>query len=139
MEQASPEEEIMEEIGLRTLTKLGCKSAPPLINYKRETQNDHGHVPGGFIVYLVTAELPGIRLRLDDYWAFSKEKRQEIREAFEDTYKYVLPILRYGSDLFNSTIAHHTVISRDCVGRGITPVAGGLGSSLLSDEIQKKM
>jgi hypothetical protein len=38
LEQASPEEEMNEEIGLRTLTNLGCKSAPQLINYKREIQ-----------------------------------------------------------------------------------------------------
>lgn len=90
-----------EEMGLRTLTKLGCKSAPQLINYKREIQNDHGRVPGGFIVYLVTAELPGIRLSSEEYWKFSKEKRQEIREAFETAYKYATDLI------CDSTITHH--------------------------------
>lgn len=79
-----------EEMGLLTLTKLGCESAPRLINYKRNTQNDYGHVPGGFVVYLVTEKLPGIRLSQEEYWGFLKEKRQEIREAFKTAFEYVL-------------------------------------------------
>lgn len=45
-EQASSEAEINEERALRTLTKLGCESAPQLINCKREYQNDRELVLG---------------------------------------------------------------------------------------------
>lgn len=74
---------------MRTLTKLGCKSAPPVINWKRETQYQDDLVPGGFVVYLVTGELPGILLTRDAYWDFTSEKRHEIREAFKKAYEYV--------------------------------------------------
>ena len=84
-----------EEMGLRTLTKLGCESAPQPINYKREIQNDHRHVPGGFVVYLVTGQLPGKLLSLNEYWGFSDEESQEVREAFKVAYEYVLPHTTY--------------------------------------------
>lgn len=138
-EQASPEEEIREETALRTLTTLGCESALLLINHKREYQNGHGSVPGGFVVYLMIEQLSGISLNPDQYWTFSDEDRREIREAFEKAYKYVLLLLIHWYKLSNPTSTHHVVISRECVGHGIAPIDGALGTSLLWDIIQKKM
>lgn len=74
---------------MRNLTIQGCKSSPPLINWKREEQNGNGHVPGGFIVYLVTEELPGKRLSRDAYWNLSSKERNEIRDAFKVAFMYV--------------------------------------------------
>ena len=66
-----------------TLTKLRCEAAPLLLKYRREYQNDRQHLSGGFLVYLVTKEMSGIRLCLEDYWTLSKEERAEIRQAFK--------------------------------------------------------
>lgn len=84
-------------------------------------------------------QLSGILLSPDEYWTFSDEKREEIHEAFEKAYKYVLSLLIHWYNLSNPTITHHIVISRDCVGHRIAPIDGALGTSLLWDKTQKKM
>uniref|UniRef100_A0A093V275 Late transcription factor 1 n=1 Tax=Talaromyces marneffei PM1 TaxID=1077442 RepID=A0A093V275_TALMA len=83
--------------------------------------------------------LSGILLSPDEYWTFSDEKREEIHEAFEKAYKYVLSLLIHWYNLSNPTITHHIVISRDCVGHRIAPIDGALGTSLLWAKTQKKI
>lgn len=83
----------------------------------------------------MTAELPGIRLSFEEYWKSSKEKRQEFREAFETAYKDATDLIC----VIRLLLIISFVISRDCAGHGITPVGGALGSSLLWDEMEKKM
>ena len=91
--EALPDAEISEERAMLALTKSGCESVPQLLNWKRETQDDKsGPVPGGYLVYLVLQNLPGVRLSCEDYWNFSGAQRQEIREAFKEAYMCVSPM-----------------------------------------------
>ncbi|GAM35586.1 hypothetical protein TCE0_017f04034 [Talaromyces pinophilus] len=91
--EALLEAEISEERAMLALTKGGCESVPQLLNWKREKQdNNSGPVPGGYLVYLVLQNLPGVRLSCEDYWNFSGTQREEIREAFKVAYMCVCPI-----------------------------------------------
>ncbi|KAI7972651.1 hypothetical protein EIK77_009114, partial [Talaromyces pinophilus] len=112
--EALPEAEISEEKAMLALTKGGCESVPQLLNWTREKQdNNSGPVPGGYLVYLVLQNLPGVRLSCEDYWNFSGTQREEIREAFKVAYM-------------------------DCFNKGIIRTGGKLGTSLIWDDATKK-
>ncbi|QKX58235.1 uncharacterized protein TRUGW13939_05356 [Talaromyces rugulosus] len=113
-QQALPKAEITEEMALLALTKQGCKSISPVFNWKREEQDESGPVPGGYLVYLVVADLPGVRISRDDYWNLSRKQRDEVRDAFKVAYT-------------------------DCLSCGIIRTSGVLGTSLIWDKASKKM
>jgi hypothetical protein len=85
-QQAGPNTPIMEHTARLTLKKKDCQSAPKLINCKRSIQDELGFVPGGYIVYLVTENPPGIVLERFKFWDLSRGERDEIREAFRLAY-----------------------------------------------------
>lgn len=87
--QALPEAEISEERAMLALTKGGCESVPRLLNWKRVKQDNLGPIPGGYLIYLVLQNLPGVRLSREDYWNLSEAQREEIREAFKVAYMCV--------------------------------------------------
>lgn len=114
-QQAVPDAEINEHIALLTMK---CKSTPTLIAWKREIQDDLGFVPGGYIVYLVTKKMPGIRLSLDTFWELSRDQRDEIRAAFKVAWLYVASCFSFeamGSLLTQLSLFFNQGISRDVV------------------------
>lgn len=91
-----PCERVSNEVSaLSRLHEAGCQYAPDLIGYRNsDKQDDDGLVPGGYIVYLATTLVPGISLGPEvignnQYWHFSVDIRESIREAFKVAYLYV--------------------------------------------------
>lgn len=60
---------------------------PPLINYKFEKQDADGLIPGGYLVFLLLGQVPGVRLDLI-YWDLSSSERHEIRQSFRVAWEY---------------------------------------------------
>ena len=48
--------------GYKQLRQGGCKTMPSLVNYKIEKQGTDGLVPGGYLVFLLLEQVPGIQL-----------------------------------------------------------------------------
>ncbi|KAF3385693.1 hypothetical protein DPV78_012595 [Talaromyces pinophilus] len=113
-QQATPDAEIAELSALQKLQANKCKSAPKLLNWKKEIQDDSGLVPGGFLVYLIIEKLPGIILSRARFWELSRTERDKIRDAFETSYK-------------------------DCLASGAIQTAGVLGDHLLWDDANQKI
>ena len=93
---ATPNERVRNEASaLSRLHEAGCQHVPELIGYRNsDTQDDDDLVPGGYIVYLATTLVPGISLGPqvmgnNQYWQFSADIRESIREAFKIAYLYV--------------------------------------------------
>lgn len=92
----TPCERVRNEVSaLSRLHEAGCQYAPELIGYRNsDKQDDDDLVPGGYIVYLATTLVPGIRLGPkvignSQYWHFPADIRESIREAFKVAYLYV--------------------------------------------------
>lgn len=86
----------MEHKALIVLAKSNCQSAPLLLDWMTQKQDDTMAVPGGYITYLVTKKLPGTILSRDAFWNLSRAERDVIRNAFKTSYQYVTLILLRG-------------------------------------------
>ncbi|KAE8423411.1 hypothetical protein BDV36DRAFT_290545 [Aspergillus pseudocaelatus] len=74
---------ITSQLGaLNTLTKKGCQSTPRVVSMKVEHQKDTDSVPGGYIVYLLLSQLPGLQLSKAIFWDLEYSVREKIRQAF---------------------------------------------------------
>ncbi|KAJ9359018.1 hypothetical protein DTO280E4_4881 [Paecilomyces variotii] len=91
-----------EFTSLKTLTSNQCKSTPSLLDYKDEKQDDFGPVPGGFILYLLMNELPGVRLT-DDFWNLERAERDKIRQSFKAAWEDCVRcgVYKFGADISN--------------------------------------
>lgn len=86
---------------LKKLAEKKCNSAPRLVNYKIEQQDDDSvFVPRGFLIYILMTKCPGrplITMRgresMDVFHHLDLAEREDIRRAFEVAYKYVLHYL----------------------------------------------
>src|SRR5438105_11026390 len=79
---------------LKTLTAAGCSCTPKLLAFKWATQDQETMpVPGGYMIFLLMEKVPGQTLLDFDFWSFSKEKRQKMRECFRRSMKYVATML----------------------------------------------
>lgn len=85
-----------ELTALCALTEQGCDSTPILLDSQLDIQGDNDILPGGFIVFLLTSQAPGIQLdpmpwsldvgreedlKTANFWQFTREERDNIREA----------------------------------------------------------
>jgi hypothetical protein len=48
-------------------------------------------MPGGFLHYLLIEKLEGLQLSRDLFWTLDRDERDQIRVAFKDAFKCVLP------------------------------------------------
>jgi hypothetical protein len=76
--------------GLKILTQNQCMSAPRLVNYLQREEDDTMWVPGGYIFFILMTKCPG--KQIENFHKEPLEKRNEIRQAFEDAYKYVFSV-----------------------------------------------
>ncbi|KAJ9314530.1 hypothetical protein DTO271D3_5268 [Paecilomyces variotii] len=88
---------------LKTLTSNHCESTPSLLDYKYEKQDDFGPVPGGFILYLLMNELPGVRLTDDGFGNLERAERDKIRQSFKVAWE---DCIRCGAYNFESDISN---------------------------------
>ncbi|KAE8142896.1 hypothetical protein BDV38DRAFT_277709 [Aspergillus pseudotamarii] len=66
-----------------TLQTRECRSAPRLLNMKRESQDHTGMLPGGSILYLLIEKAPGEQLDSPGFWGLGRRERDRIRQAFK--------------------------------------------------------
>lgn len=82
-----------ELVYLRTLTQKGSTITPRLLDSKEDKQDNTGFVPGGFVISVVWAVVPGLQLGNDfgsaPFWGLSRDERDAVRQAFKDTIKFV--------------------------------------------------
>ncbi|KAE8136552.1 hypothetical protein BDV38DRAFT_283767 [Aspergillus pseudotamarii] len=75
--------DITSQLGaLNTLTNKGCQSTPRVVSMKVEHQKDTDSVPGGYIVYLLLSQVPGLQFSKAIFWDFEYPVREKIRQAF---------------------------------------------------------
>lgn len=130
-----------EYTALVQLTKMHCQSTPNLVAWKQEKQDESGLVPGGFILFMVMGELPGCRLNSDIFWKLPRQERDDIREAFQVAWKYVLCCGSFGFYLIASilqSVTNFIQLSRDCVKCGIRIYENNL-ANLLWDKDNKRV
>ena len=73
--------------GLKMLTQHQCTSAPRLVNYLQREQDETMWIPGGYLFFILMTKCPGEPIEC--FHLEPLTKRNEIRQAFEDAYKYV--------------------------------------------------
>lgn len=88
--QAVNSHEPKELTALKSLEKKGCDVVPRLLGYQTDQQDGDDIVPGGFVTYVIWANVPGESLDIQGFWSCSFSKPEEIRLKFRDVYTYVL-------------------------------------------------
>lgn len=77
-----------EITSLATLTSANCTSTPRLLAWKQEKQASDAGVPGGYIVYVLMAMVPGVRVG-NFFRELGREGRDEFRERFREAWLHV--------------------------------------------------
>ncbi|OJJ77943.1 hypothetical protein ASPBRDRAFT_655931 [Aspergillus brasiliensis CBS 101740] len=81
----------------RQLTRNESTFIPKLLDSLEGRQNFYGFVPGGFVVWIVTEQVPGVRLGNsvsdETFWSMEPSVRAEIRASFKEGY---VKMLRWG-------------------------------------------
>ncbi|OJI83011.1 hypothetical protein ABZX51_006116 [Aspergillus tubingensis] len=74
----------------RQLMDKGSTFTPRLLDSMEQKQDIYSFVPGGYVVWIVTEEVPGIRLGNsignETFWAMKPCVRDEIRLSFKEAY-----------------------------------------------------
>ncbi|KAE8150644.1 hypothetical protein BDV25DRAFT_139642 [Aspergillus avenaceus] len=85
-QQASPNPECLSSSEINdftTLTENGCRSTPNILRIRYDLQDAAGHIPGGYIVFMLLNWLPGIRLSEQFFWKLPDGQRWQVRNAFK--------------------------------------------------------
>ncbi|GAT31184.1 similar to An08g09690 [Aspergillus luchuensis] len=86
-----------ELVYLRTLAQKGSTITPRLLDSREDKQDNTGFVPGGFVIWVVWAVVPGLQLGNDfgsaPFWGLSRKERDAVRQAFKDSIKYYVGFL----------------------------------------------
>lgn len=88
--QAVDSYEPTELTALKSLQEKGCDVTPRLLGYQFDQQDRDDPVPGGFMIYVMWAKVPGESLDWGVFWSSSFSQRQDIRAKFREVYLYVL-------------------------------------------------
>ncbi|KAE8325938.1 hypothetical protein BDV39DRAFT_193903 [Aspergillus sergii] len=75
---------------LSTLITKHCKSSPIILDIKFGTQLAIDPVPGGYIYFVPTNYLPGIKLSRIIFWTLEASEREQIRQAFKLAWNYII-------------------------------------------------
>jgi hypothetical protein len=70
----------------------GQSITPRLIGYRRDEQDQHDLVPGGYLVYLAWEKVPGVSLDHKTFWDAPFSTPQSIRETFAKIYTSVFRV-----------------------------------------------
>lgn len=76
----------MNEIeALTSLTAANCTSTPSLLAWKQQIQDCDAGVPGGYVVYILMEQLPGVRV--DNFMRdLAREERNALRGCFRQAW-----------------------------------------------------
>ncbi|GKZ33915.1 hypothetical protein AbraIFM66950_004005 [Aspergillus brasiliensis] len=92
----------------RMLMRKGSTFTPRLLDSLEGKQDDHSLVPGGFIAWVVSEVVSGIRLGdargEDTFWSMELSVREKIRASFKENYMKLarwgwIPLYLFGKDL----------------------------------------
>ncbi|PIG84730.1 hypothetical protein AARAC_010544 [Aspergillus arachidicola] len=72
---------------LSTLTTKHCESSPIILDIEFSTQLATDPVPGGYIYFVLTNYLPGIKLSKIIFWILKTSESEQIRQAFNLAWK----------------------------------------------------
>ncbi|CAG8244870.1 unnamed protein product [Penicillium salamii] len=89
-QQAAPLFEEPEAKAWKKFKEGECQSVPSLLGYGYFTQGQDGPVPGGYITYLVWANVPGEVMTPEQFWSFERPKRGLVRRKFRAAYEGLL-------------------------------------------------
>ncbi|KAL7658209.1 hypothetical protein ACMYSQ_004343 [Aspergillus niger] len=88
--QIPTEETVGDRPGVRAKRARDSTFTPRLLDSLEEKQDADSLVPGGFMVWVVSEEVSGIRLgdeeSNDTFWSMERSVRQQIRDSFKENY-----------------------------------------------------
>ncbi|KAL2843450.1 hypothetical protein BJX68DRAFT_270182 [Aspergillus pseudodeflectus] len=68
-----------------------CTAAPRIRTHEETTQDDTMLVPGGPLHYILIDKAGRVQLNDEIFWAYPRNERDRIREAYKEAWRYVMP------------------------------------------------
>lgn len=93
--QATERPDHTELAALKHLTDNKCPTTPKLLGWHYDTQDARDLAPGGYVTYLVWEKVPGDPLSEEEFWSFTYDQRESIRDKFKHAYSFVAEYLDY--------------------------------------------